>query len=491
MLTALAAASVICAFIIPAGAVDGTEGVYPPRVLVMADPPASPPLMALAEESVGQITRVFNRLGRFLPEEKNRVLWALSSIKGDAASARERHEEAARLLKSDILVTLSFSPASRTSHADIRIRAMNPAYRSLEKSARVRSRIPRNISLKLAREISLLHRNLPVKALVAEDAGDGIVLVNAGEWNGLGKGTYTTDGARLEIVQTGEYQSLARATGLKTGDSVTIRITPDSDTVTRDIEDRIVSNAIRAYGLSSTLLKNQDDEGRFVTATCAINPGGNLCLGGYGAFLSTHYLGFRNPTPSIPGIITSSGVYLLQLSLVPAMTRFKGNFFPWVDDSDKSVKERRLQVFLWSTIPFTFTVAYFDQLAHQFHRTEHLPPFFMYRDNMAAFLSAVFPGGGLFYKGYRVSGWAYFLSEMGLAGYAVHSWEEGNRGKYALAGAGAIKLIEILNAWFIPPAYRFFNLELERDIGELSLILEMRQFDLHEPVYDLGVLRRF
>ncbi len=491
ILKALAMAAAVCAAPALLGAEENVVEVYPPRVLVLAEPQTSSPFMALAEESTGQLIRVFNRLGRFLPEEKNRVLRALSSMPGDSLKSRSGPEDAARLLKSDLLVVLSFSQTFRTHNADIKIRAINPAYRPLEKNIRVRSRIPLNIPLKLAREVSRLHEGLPVKAIVIESDEDGNALINAGEWNGLKKGVYHSEGKRLEIIQPGEYHSIIRANGLKAGDSVTIGAAPESGAVIRDIEGRIVKNTIMAYGLSSTLLKNQDDEGRFAIATCAINPGGSLCLGGYGSFLSTYYMGFRDPKPSLPGILISTGTYFMQLSLVPFLTGFKGNFFPWVDDGDKSAKMRRLHIFLWSTIPLTYTAAYFDQLAHQFQRTEHLPPFFMYRDNMALLLSAVFPGGGLFYKGYRVSGWAYFFSELGLAGYASYAWDEGNRGKYALAGAGAVKLVELISAYLMPSTYRFFNMELENDIRELSLILEMRQFDIHEPVYDIGVLRHF
>jgi hypothetical protein len=159
------------------------------------------------------------------------------------------------------------------------------------------------------------------------------------------------------------------------------------------------------------------------------------------------------------------------------MTRFQGNFYPWVRDSDKPARVQNLQIFLWSTIPLTFSAGYFDQLAYQFHRTEYLPPFFLYRDNMAAFLSAVVPGGGLFYKGYRLPGWGYFFTEMSLAGYAVYNWDRGNRGRYALSAAGIIKLLEIVNAYLIPSSYRFFNLEVDRSTRDFELSVRTRSIE--------------
>ncbi len=80
---------------------------------------------------------------------------------------------------------------------------------------------------------------------------------------------------------------------------------------------------------------------------------------------------------------------------------FKINFFPWKEDSDKTEKMQNLQTFLWFSLPVTFSVAYMDQLAHQFAVTEHVPPFFNDRDNAAAIFSLFLPGGGLYYKGYR------------------------------------------------------------------------------------------
>ena len=474
----------------PAFADEPSAGISPARVAVIADPQASPPLAALAGESLSRINRTFNALGRLLPEEGNRIGWALSSVGADGASP-DRHLAAAKLLGADLLVTISFTAAPRVNYADLRVRAINPEFSSMERSVRVRSRVLQNIPLKLAREIAFLHRGVPVRARVMGRTGDGLLVINAGEWNGLAPGKISTSRGTADIRQTGMYHSLIGAAGAKEGDTLSIPAGSGCDTIVRELEERLEKNSFRTYGLPFTLLKNQDDERRFVTGTCIVNPGGNLCLGGYGAFLSTGYLGFQDPSPATGGIIASSAAYAVQLALVPAMSRFKANFFPWERDSDKPARLQDLHMFLWCTIPLTFSAGFFDQLAYQYHKSEHLPPFFLYRDNMAAILSIMVPGGGLFYKGHRVAGWSYYFAEMGLAGYAIYNWDNGSRGKYALGALGVIKTVELLHAYFMPAGFRFFNMEMEREIREVSLNFEMRPNGRDEAVWDLAAVRRF
>lgn len=476
---------------IPALAEESAPDIYPPRVAVIAEQQKSPPLAALTDESVAHITRAFNALGRLLPEENNRIAWALDSIKADDTPAFERFVKAAEFLKADLLVSVSFTTGARINFADLRVRAINPEFRAMEKNVRIRSRILQNIPFKLAREIAVLHKGFPVKARVLGRTGDGLLVINAGEWNGLAPGRVATSRGTIYIRQSGMFHSLISADGVREADILDISVHPDSEKFIQGIDDKLERNAIRIYGLSSTLLKNQDDEGRFVTGTCAINMGGNLCLGGYGAFLSTHYLGFQNPSPATGGIIASTAAYAAQLALVPAISGFKANFFPWERDSDKPARLQDLHVFLWCSIPLTFSAGYFDQLAYQFNQTEHLPPFFLYRDNMAAFLSLAVPGGGLFYKGHRIAGWSYYFSEMGLAGYAVYNWDNGAKGRYALGALGIIKALEIVNAYFMPSAFRFFNMELERDIRDFSFNFQMRPHGRDETVYDLAAVRPF
>ncbi len=460
------------------------------NVAVFTVPQESPAINALASESLAAVTGTFNRLGRFLPVERNSLAWALGdSLRSGDVSA---FEKAAKKLNADLYVVLSFSEGMRITYADMTVRALNPAYSRLEKTVRLRSRIPRNLPLKLAREVALAHRGVELNAVVRARYPDGLILIDAGRWHGLSEGTWRTSAGRIGIVSAGNYESLARAeAGAAEGTRITFPVTVRAEKAARDIEALLARNAIAAYGIGPTLMHNGDDEARFIEGLCLINPGGNVCLPGYGAYLSTAYLGFEGTPADITGVSISAADFVFHLALPPLMTGFRGNFFPWVSDTDKSENVRRLQIFLWGTIPFNFTVAYLDQLAYMFHRTEHLPSFFAYHDVMAGLLSAAVPGGGLFYKGYRFGGWAYYFSEIGLAGYAVYNWESGRKGKYALAALGGIKLIEVLNAVLIRPSYRFYNLEVDREPERASLSFGTYMNGDREAVYGLSVIRGF
>jgi hypothetical protein len=130
---------------------------------------------------------------------------------------------------------------------------------------------------------------------------NGLMLIDAGRWHGLSEGTWRTSAGRIEIVSAGNYESLARA-GAETveGARITFPVTVRAEKAARDIEALLARNAIAAYGIGPTLLHNGDDEARFIEGLCLINPGGNVCLPGYGAYLSTAYLGFEGTLPTSP-----------------------------------------------------------------------------------------------------------------------------------------------------------------------------------------------
>ncbi len=463
------------------------------RVVVFTVPPRSTALEAVAGESVLSINSVFERLGRFRPVEYNRLLAAVEKADKMGISDEKYYETVASLLKADLYVLVTLSQVSNRTIADLRVRALNPACSPLRRNTRLVSRIMKNVSLKLGREIAHLHRGLPLKAPVLKRVQGDVWIIGAGQWSGLEKGFYgTKEAGRIEILETGRFQSVARIPGasLRRGEAITFALYPREEALIAEQERQISRNAEFAYGVGPTLLRGGDAEKQFVSSICIINMGGNVCLPGYGAFLSTSYMGFENPSPDVPGIVFSASVVGMQLGLPSVMNRFKINPLPWVRDNDKSARTQDLQIFLWSTLPVTFTAAYLDQLAHQFHKTEHLPPFFDDRDNMAGVLSLFIPGGGLFYKGRRLAGWGYFVSEMSLAGYGVYNRDE-TRGKYAFAALGVIKVIDILNAYWVGPAYSFYNLEMEREFRGASFSVGMHRFDDRENTYRAGFVFRF
>jgi len=463
------------------------------RVAVFTVPRTDPSLLALNREAAEYIENTFSRMGRFLPAEHHRIQWALSQSHTGQVVTEGTFSNAARLLNADLYVVISVSRSPRFAYAIMEIRGQGRTYQAIRKTWRIRSRIVRNIPLKLGREIALFHSGISLSADIIKRYDDGRFLINAGQWQGLAPGTFSIPGGgTVTLLQTGRFISLAQSSP-PPGDiaHIDFGLQPDVDGGVAAINAAIERNTIANYGLGTTLLKNENAEHRYVEGLCIINPGGNLCLPGYGAFLATEYLRFQNARPDVPGLAVSVSAFLVHLTLPSAATGGRGNFFPWERDSDKSEAMQRLHIFLWGTIPFNFSVAYMDQLAHLFHTTEHLPPFFEDRNTMAAFMSFIIPGGGMFYKGHRFAGWCYYFTEISLGGYSAYNWDNGNRGKIALGALGVIKLIDIINAALIGPSYSFFSTEMDRDTSSVSLETGMYHTGDNEGVYSMSFTMPF
>jgi len=359
----------------------------------------------------------------------------------------------------------------------------------MRRSIRVRSRIYNNIPLKLGRALVSFHRNVPLRARVLNRFENNRYRLDIGQWNGIVQGrSYRIDGGSLAISEMGRYQSVARIDGSEqdVGDVVLIHRYPETEGLADEIDRRLLKNTERRYGIANTLLKSDVPEKRFIESICIINLGGNVCLPGYGAFLSTHYMGFEGASPDVAGIVLSSTLVAVHFTLPEMLTRFRINFFPWKKDRDKTGRMQNLQTFLWATVPLTFSTAYLNQLAYQFQRSSYLPPFLNDKDAAATALSLFIPGGGLFYKGYRFGGWGYYFTEMLLAGYGVYNYHEGQKGRYALLALAALKGIELLHAYLVEPSYPFYRMEMEREM-RVSLHADVEQYNRWETVYRVGV----
>lgn len=463
------------------------------NVVIFGTPQTGSSLIALTDESISYLKRVCNRLGRFRPVENNRLDWAMSIVRERGYERGDFYTSVSAALKVDMFIVISLYQQGRTIFAEMRVTPLKGDLRIVEKRIRVRSRIFKNIPLKLGRELAYLHNALPLRAQVIDRYPDRMYRLNIGQWNNIEEGRrYALDRGYLVVVARGRYQSIARIIGAQrdAGDTVSIPLYPETSGIIDEIEDRISQNAERGYGLSNTLLKGEYPEKRMIEGICIINMGGNVCLPGYGAYLSTHYLGFKDAKPDVTGIVLSSSMVVLHFTVPEFITRFRINFFPWEKDGDKTGDMQNLQIFLWASLPLTFSVAYMNQLAYQFHDSEHLPPFFSDRDAAASAFSLFIPGGGLFYKGYRFGGWCYYLSEMLLAGYGVYHYDSGRRGRYGLAALGCIKALELLHAYLIEPSYRFYRIETEREAGRVSLKIDNRLYE-KENVFTLGVVYLF
>ncbi len=397
----------------------------------------------------------------------------------------------AGILKFDLYVLVSAYQLGNLIYSDIKVVPINPEYNNLEKTIKLRSKIKLNIALKTGKEIAVLHKNLPVNAVIIKAYGNDTYLINAGEWQGIkNNGNYKLPEHNIQVIQTGRFDSIVKIPAAKKeGEHIKIQIFPDIDKINNELDDDISRNTVSKYELDAQGIQGATEK-RLVEGICVINMCSNACIPGYGAFLSTSYLGFKDPKPDMPGVTLSTSIIAMQFLLPELMTDFKINFLPWKQDSNKTEKMQDLQKFLWATLPVTFSTAYMDQLAYQFTSTEHLPPFFKDKDNMAAVFSLFLPGGGLFYKGYRLAGWGFYFSEMLTAGYAVYNYGS-NSGKYALYALGAIKLFDIIYAYIASPSYSFYNLEKEREIEPAFLNMGIRTGPNHDRIYNVMVTSTF
>jgi len=457
-------------------------------IAVFAVPQASLQFNALSQRSVQSVRDAFNRLGRFMPVEEIRQQQVLA---GAAGQGTDPYRAAAEKLKAGCYAVVSVGVMGNFLFGEIAVIPVAERYGFMKKSIIVRSMVPLNIPLKLAREIALLHKNLAVEADVIEET-NGLHLLAAGQWQGLSPGKYrTVEGEAIIIRTCGRYQSIALLPqALKGAKHVTIEKFPSIGALTDEIESGIKYNTGYKYGLAG-VSRGLDPEKRFVDALFIINPGANLLLPGYGAYLATSYLGFPNTEPSIPGIIVSTLLVITHFTLPEFMTKFKINFFPGVMDKDKTADLNNLQIFCWATLPLTVSAAFLDQVASQCATANILPPFFMTKDEAALALSAVIPGGGMFYKGHRLPGWGIYLSEMFLAGFCVYIKDDRKKLTYGCIALGAVKLIDLAAAYFSKPSYGFYNLEKEGRMQSASVSLNIQGSETGELIYLMGLSLRF
>ncbi len=430
------------------------------QVLVIPSDTRSLVMRSLINDSVEEVERAFSEGKRLVPAGEDIRRAVLSDLRGytrKTAVADVAEEYGIRLV-----ISVGVYQLGPYYYGELRILTRDEQYKSLEGTLKVRSHVPQNVPLKLGKEIAgmLKHIQVPVKVVRLRD---DVYTMEAGQWHGLkDTGVIAAGGRKIHVLETGRYHSICRIEGYNEEEGTFILpATNDMGDYTDALDNAIVHNLVRQKGTEAMLLENAAGEKRLIEGICIINPGGNLLLPAYGAYLSTHYMGFDNPQPSTPGLVASAFFTGTQLTLPVVLTGFRSNFFPWVHDGDKTDSMNRLHIFLWATLPVTYTTAFFDQLAYQYHREDVLPPLFESRDTFAVTLSALFPGGGLFYKGYRLYGWGYYSSEMIAAGILAYQGTGNTAGKAALATLGGLKLVELLHAWLVEPSYRVYTLEME------------------------------
>jgi hypothetical protein len=341
----------------------------------------------------------------------------------------------------------------------LRLIPLKDDYKNLKRELVVYSKIPANIPLKAGREFGEILKVLYLQCDIIKTLSDGSAIINAGQWHGLEMGKYNTNLGTVEIKNISRYEATIAGSKFTGVNSIEFKQLPNLKSYLKKISYDIEENSAKTYSADEVLDRKGGRIKESIKTTCVINLGASACLPGYGSFLSTEYMGINKPEVDYAGIFITSALVITHLGLVPVMTDFKVNFFPWVNDSDRTDQMKRLNYFMWGTIPLTLTASFFSQLSYNYTEKNMLPPQFESHDASAAILSVFVPGAGMFYKGYRWAGWGMYLSEMTLAGCAVYAEDKKDR-NILLGSLAAIKLIEICASYIITPSYPFFKKEI-------------------------------
>lgn len=395
--------------------------------------------------------------GRLVPVEYNYKMNAIEVRKG--TDRNNLYRNAALYLKADIYAVLSSYSENGDYILKLNLIPLNGRYGNLKLEKTFYSRVPENLALKAARGFADLLKGESLKSDVVKVFGDGTALINSGQWHGLEARSYSTATGKLKIRNVSRYTAVAEGITFSEGGSIDFQLYPDLDGYIKKINYEIGENTVSVYGTDAVLDKKDGSVKESIQGTCIINQGASFCLPGYGSFLSLKYMGIEKGKPDYAGVFITASLTAVHIGLVPVMTDFDVNFFPWVKDGDRTNRERRLNYFLWGTLPLTFSASFFSQLAYNYNGKNMLPPQFVDRDISASLLSLIFPGGGIFYKGYRWAGWGVYLGEMSLAGCAVYENDRGKRNTM-LISLGGVKAAEIILSYFIPSSYPFFNKEI-------------------------------
>jgi len=426
---------------------------------------------ALGLRCVTTIHDSLHRLGRFLPVEVNQQNSAIDRAMKE--NSKNVFKRTAQLVNAEIYIVIHLRRRGNMFLAEARIYTLKDTYRSLQKIITIKSNIIGNVPMKLTREIAALHKIIPVitKAIKTKNS-QKMYSINAGQWHGLKNGTYNTNLGKVKIIQTKRYNSYIVSQKHINNKTLVFKKFPKVQKEVDRITTLIKETTYNRYKIDN-ILKGANPEKRFLEGLLLINTGANFCLPGYGAFLSTKYLGFTKLKPDYLTMSLSGLIFIHHFLLPMYYGGFTLNFFPGVNDADKSSTERNLQYFTWITFPITLSVAFLDQLAIQFQESKILPPFFYQADLTASVLSLFIPGAGLFYKGHRIWGWTYYITEMALLGTAVTLLEH-EAAPYIFIAFGVIKVIDILHAALTKSSYNFYNKEMDKGDVKYNLYFGFR-----------------
>jgi len=452
-------AFIICILLNALPAAAGTAAVYPAYT-------GNPVLDHILSSAEYKLNEMFHKSGRYYPADYHSKKASLEKAAGE--NSEIFYKNAARLIHADLAVMLSIDSQRGVFALKMTCIAFTSAGEKTLFDSLITSSIPDNIPLKGVLRFSHFFNDLKLEAEVIRIDDTGGRVIDAGQWNSLEAGEYKTSAGIVNVTELSRYNSLLEGSDLSEGESIIFDIYPDLTDYFRETERVIKRNIVRKYGTDEVLNSKEGAAKEMVYGTCIINPGANLFLPGYGSFLSVEYMGIEKSTPDRTGMIIATAIIAGHFMLPGMLTGFKTNFFPWVKDSDKTSEMQRLHIFLWASLPLTYSASFYNQLAWQYHSKDLLPPLFIDSDNTAAVISLFVPGGGLFYKGQRGAGFAFYAAEMSLLGYGIYTGESERR-RAAFIGLAAVKVIDIAAAYFVSPGYRVFRDEISGSAPSFSM----------------------
>ncbi len=445
----LSALFIILLFV-PDSANAGIAAVYPAYS-------GNPIIDHILSETEEKINKLFFKSGLYYPADYHRKK---KSLEKAAAHGNEKYyENAARFINADIALFFTLTHEKGIFSLSIKALSFILSEERVLLDTLVFSSIPDNISLKAELKCAEFLKEIKLEAEVVSIDESGMALIDAGQWNGLEIGEYETDKGTIYISSVERYSSFAIVENISPGNRIVFEITPDFSNLIIETEKSIQSNIVKKFGTDEELNKRGSSAKELVYSTCIINPGASLLLPGYGSYLSLEYLGIKNTKPDWPGIALSAGLVFGHLTLPSLMTNFDVNFFPWIRDSDKTAGMQRLHIFLWASIPLTYTMSFLNQMAYQCHIKNILPPMFHEINNTSAMISLFVPGGGLFYKGHRGAGYGFYAAEMSLLGYGLYL-DGSTKRKAMFSILAGVKAADIAFAWFLKPSYSVYKNEI-------------------------------
>lgn len=353
-----------------------------------------------------------------------------------------------------INITINIYQTKNFYHGELKFSTTNSLNYDLPSGIHVKSKILSNIPLMLAKNIVLLHRNIPFTCNY--EGQNGIYTYNFGKYSFMSETClrmiYTKNG---KIISQNRYNTKVSITKPI---NIVIQHKHKFTKPLNQLNSEIAANTNQFYSLRK--LPSGHYNSLFIQDLFIINPLSNILIPGIGSYLTVQNFGFSKPKASYLNITLTASTYMYQLFYVPYLNSFENSFWPWSNNYSENTNLQNLHKFNIITIPMTFTISFLDHLTLNCLNNKIFPPFFTNINNNALVYSILFPGGGMYYKGYRTYGFMFYATEFTLASLFAYNYQNTLNNKYFYALLST-KLIENIVSYAIPSNFSFYNQEFD------------------------------